>query len=104
MSPTLVASGGNLCRKCKRLSAGWGGRESETGTVAAPLLPPSRLGTAAWGCPGASSPRPSRRRLGRGVPVQLPAAGPGGAGRAAGLRLSGAWGCPGIFLFFLVFL
>lgn len=47
MSPTLVASGGNLCRKCKRLSAGWGGRESETGTVAAPLLPPSRLGTAA---------------------------------------------------------
>ena len=95
MSLTPVASGGNLCRKCKRLSAGWGGRKTETGTGAASLLRPSRPGTAAWGCPGAGSPRPSRRRLGRGVP-----AGHGGAGWAAGPPLSGALGVPRDLFYF----
>lgn len=66
----------------------------------ASLLRPSRPGTAAWGCPGAGSPRPSRRRLGRGVPVRLPAAGHGGAGWAAGPPFSGAPGVPRALFYF----
>lgn len=50
MSPTPVASGGNLCRKCKRRSAGWEGRHGGDGEAAS-------LPRPAWGCPGAAARR-----------------------------------------------
>lgn len=50
MSPTPVASGGNLCRKCKRRSAGWEGGHGGDGEAAS-------LPRPGWGCPGAAARR-----------------------------------------------